>query len=53
MEMDEAYFNLAVCQYMQGNFNEAYQNIGHALKIHSENSTYGEMSTKLKEKLSI
>lgn len=38
--LDEAYYNLAVCLYMQGNFIEAQLNIQKALKISHKNDIY-------------
>ena len=38
--LDEAYYNLAVCLYMQGNFIEAQLNIQKALKKRNKNDIY-------------
>ena len=42
-EYDEAYYNLAVTQFMQEEYTSAMMNIGYAVKIDPENETYLEL----------
>lgn len=48
---DEAYYNLAVSQFIQQEYTSAKLNIEHALKIDSVNESYVELSAQITKRL--
>jgi tetratricopeptide (TPR) repeat protein len=46
-QMEEAYFNLAVCFYIQDHFHQARFNVSLALKINPNNPDYLQLSHEI------
>ena len=49
-EMDEAYYNLAVCLFLQGFFNECKLNVQKALRVNNKNPEYQELLKEVSAK---
>lgn len=51
--MEEAYYNLAVCYFIQEHLHEAQLNVSKALKINPRNEDYLKLSRELMIKMQI
>lgn len=49
--MDEAYYNLAVCFYMQDHFNQAKLNVEKAILMNPKNQEYLRLNREIMIKL--